>query len=890
MDVSKVDSTAEEDDYDTYVPTEAPPAPPAPPSGAAQGPQISADDVKRGAYEVPVDNDDDAEDMTEMNASIGTPEEDGNSISDPDCSRDPAGDAECDSVQCAFPVVRDCGHDGCVRALGFTRGGALLTAGFDSKFAVSPHPKRFLKSTTVNSDSDTDLCFNSAHGDSRIFTLGVNDTGDRVVTGCAFGTLKIWDIDPTPDPKQVPKLRKTIAGHGSLGVRTVKIGDGWIASAGGGGDIRVWSRQDGQPLQTIQAHSSSDINALAVSADCKLMASGSSDSTIKLWNMPDGTLKDTFTGHNGVVVSVIFAPHLEGGPQEILSAGCDFTVRVWNVDSKSAVQILKGHTGNVISVVVSPNGKTIASASMDKTVILWAKSTGEVKHILKGHSKFVYTVTFSQDGNSVLSSGEDGDIHQWSVDSGEIITSIKKAHKGTTVRALCFNKFGDLVTAGFDNMMRCWRTSSSGFTSTNEVRAVFKDPHVFTLDVKTQADEELALTGAADGTIRLFSFGSTSEAKYPLESVFAITGGHGPGNSVRTVAIGQGNSAGLFASAGVGGAIHIWSLDSGTAKMQISGHQKSDINSLCFSPDGSLLSSASSDGTIKVWSMPGGTLKRTLRGHSAVVVSAVIVNGSSGDDFELISASCDTTVRIWNLRSGNEVRILEGHSSNVIGISVSPNGEVIASASMDKTVILWSRNTGKALAELCGHDRYVYAAQFYLDGQMLVSAGEDGLRFWGGNQFKRALQGDINIVAPKIGEMKIVAPTVGTASDQPELQMKQKRTSFSPTPKIPQLSNKDQLKVMELVKKGMSMDDALVKAAEMQSVQPATQSVDTSMSAKKRGGSLKTKRRWWGGGTQTAIESQPDVCEDDALPDLPQIASNYLIPNPAFDGSMGFDI
>jgi WD40 repeat protein len=101
------------------------------------------------------------------------------------------------------------------------------------------------------------------------------------------------------------------------------------------------------------------------SPDGKTIATGSSDNTMKLWNL-NGQVLQTFKGHSSVVLSVVFSP--DG--KTIATGSHDNTVKLWNLNGQ-VLQTFKGHSSVVLSVVFSPDGKTIATGSGDKTAKLW---------------------------------------------------------------------------------------------------------------------------------------------------------------------------------------------------------------------------------------------------------------------------------------------------------------------------------------------------------------------------------------------------------------------------------------------------------------------------------------------------------------------------------------
>ncbi|HEY9863909.1 MAG TPA: hypothetical protein V6D21_06990, partial [Candidatus Obscuribacterales bacterium] len=92
---------------------------------------------------------------------------------------------------------------------------------------------------------------------------------------------------------------------------------------------------------------------------------------------------------------------------------------------------------------------------------------------------------------------------------------------------------------------------------------------------------------------------------------------------------------------------------------------------------------ASSDRKVRLWSLDG-TLLKTLEGHTEQVLGVSF----SPDGQIIASASSDRKVRLWSL-DGTLLRTLEGHEDWVLGVSFSPDGQIIASASWDKTVRLW---------------------------------------------------------------------------------------------------------------------------------------------------------------------------------------------------------
>jgi WD40 repeat protein len=121
---------------------------------------------------------------------------------------------------------------------------------------------------------------------------------------------------------------------------------------------------------------------LATSSDLPIIpeASGSRDSTVKLWDVGSGRELRTLNGHMGAVTSVAFSP--DG---KLLAAGSRaYTVKLWDVASGREMLVLSGDDG-FTSVVFSPDGKVLA-AGRGNTIRLWDVASGRELRTLSGLS------------------------------------------------------------------------------------------------------------------------------------------------------------------------------------------------------------------------------------------------------------------------------------------------------------------------------------------------------------------------------------------------------------------------------------------------------------------------------------------------------------------------
>ncbi len=146
-----------------------------------------------------------------------------------------------------------------------------------------------------------------------------------------------------------------------------------------------------QLLQFLRGHDD-PVNSVAFSPDGKILASGSADQTILLWDVSTHERIGQPLNLSSAVNSIAFRP--DG---KMLAVGtADKTIFLWDINTHEILDPpLTGHSGSIHSVVFSPDGKILASGDEDNTVILWDVATrqriGEPLHA----SASVYSLAFS---------------------------------------------------------------------------------------------------------------------------------------------------------------------------------------------------------------------------------------------------------------------------------------------------------------------------------------------------------------------------------------------------------------------------------------------------------------------------------------------------------------
>ena len=197
------------------------------------------------------------------------------------------------------------------------------------------------------------------------------------------------------------------------------------------------------------------------------------------------------------------------------------------------------------------------------------------------------------------------------------------------------------------------------------------------------------------------------------------------GGVVRTVKFSPVDSS-VIASAGDSNAIKLWDWQNNTATT-LRGHT-GVINSVAFSPDGTLLASGGDDWTFRLWDVNTHRTVATLK-HISDRTQYQVKDVVFSPDGQILATAAQH-VKLWNINSQNEIATLQ-HNKYVLTLAFSPNGQLLAAGDFGGTIRIWDVATQKAVAQLEGDTSGVYTLVFSPDGRTLASAGYHGLiKLW----------------------------------------------------------------------------------------------------------------------------------------------------------------
>jgi len=212
-------------------------------------------------------------------------------------------------------------------------------------------------------------------------------------------TIKVWRSDDGV-------LCRTLQGHGH-----------WVNTMALNTDYAIRTGSYEPESGTLQGGSLSEMAKIAQERYDNVkgngperLVSGSDDFTLFLWE-PEHNKKSIarMTGHQDLINDVKFSP--DG--RLIASGSFDKSIKLWDGKTGKYISSLRGHVQSVYQIAWSSDSRLLCSGSADSTLKVWDAKAKKLLFDLPGHADEVYAVDWSPDGERVASGGKDRVLKIW---------------------------------------------------------------------------------------------------------------------------------------------------------------------------------------------------------------------------------------------------------------------------------------------------------------------------------------------------------------------------------------------------------------------------------------------------------------------------------------------
>jgi WD40 repeat protein len=437
-------------------------------------------------------------------------------------------------------------------------------------------------------------------------------------------------------------------------------------------DLLLYDLRSHRIVKRLLTGHAKNIASIAFSRDGTILATGSEDKTIMLWDVKSQRPLGTLAGHSETVTSLLFDP----SGAVLLSGSLDGTIMRWNLEDLKAMDSpVKNFGASISSIFFSPDGHARSLAlEKDRVIIINVNDDPPLGRRIRAAHVGSSNLSFSPDGRFLASSGEFGDVLEWDVARGEL---------------------NGVPLSGHDRQVSSLAYAPNG---------------------------KVLVSGSMDGTVIFWGLDTRAPLGPPVKAHWS---------PVWSLAC---NPDGKTVVSGGDAELVFWDLATRKQLGPPVTTQKDRIGALAFSPDGEFLASAGNERVLAIWktgrqTQPVKTLGAVAGDYEELMPAGVSFNP---DGTLLAMSTRENSVTVWNFRSGRPLPpVLYGHTQSVSSVAFRRDGKVLASGSADGDIRLWDVETHELLGTLSAQQKAIKSVVFRPQKGVLASVGEDdSIVFW----------------------------------------------------------------------------------------------------------------------------------------------------------------
>lgn len=289
--------------------------------------------------------------------------------------------------------------------------------------------------------------------------LAYSPDSQLLATGADDNKIKVWNVSSGFCFVTFPEHTSAVT------ALHFTANNNCLLSASKDGTVRAWDLFRYRNFRTFTTPSSRQFLSLTADQSGEVICAGTDDTfEIFVWSMKTGRLLDVLSGHEGAIHGLMFSP-----TNAILaSSSSDKTVRLWDVfEGKGSVETFQ-HVHDVLTVVYRPDGKQLASSTRDGLISFWDPLDGILMYTIEGRrdiaggrlmtdrrssanctsGKYFTTLCYSADGSYILAGGNSKFICMYDVAEQVLLRRFQITHNLSLDGVLDFLNSKNMTEAG----------------------------------------------------------------------------------------------------------------------------------------------------------------------------------------------------------------------------------------------------------------------------------------------------------------------------------------------------------------------------------------------------------------------------------------------------------